>query len=201
MHISEGILSPPVLVAGASLAVAGVAYGLKKMDMESTPKVGVLSSAFFVATLIHVPIGPASIHLVLNGLMGMLLGWAAFPAIMVALLLQAMLFQYGGFTTLGINTVNMAAPAVVCYYLFRGLVHAGGMKRAAAAGFACGFVSLSLSILGAASALVLTHKAFLAPVKVVLAAHLPVMVIEGIVTAFVLVFLKKVRPEVVEVRG
>lgn len=47
--------------------------------MESIPKVGVLSSAFFVATLIHVPVGPSSIHLVLNGLMGVMLGWAAFP--------------------------------------------------------------------------------------------------------------------------
>ena len=199
MHISEGILSPPVLLAGASLAAAGVAYGLKKMDMESIPKVGVLSSAFFVATLIHVPVGPSSIHLVLNGLMGVMLGWAAFPAIMIALALQAMLFQYGGFTTLGVNTVNMAAPAVICYYLFRGAVRSEGAKMAAAAGFACGFVSLTLSILGAAASLLLTQKAFLAPVKVVLVAHLPVMIIEGLVTAFVLAFLKKVRPETVEV--
>lgn len=199
MHISEGVLSPPVLLAGITLAAAGVAYGLKKMDMESVPKVGVLSSAFFVATLIHVPIGPSSIHLVLNGLMGVILGWAAFPAIMIALLLQAMLFQYGGFTTLGVNTVNMAVPAVICYYLFRSLISSEGVKKAAAAGFVCGFVSLTLSILGAAASLLLTQKAFLAPIKVVLIAHVPVMVIEGIITAFALVFLKKVRPEIMEV--
>lgn len=199
MHVSEGILSPPVLLAGASLAVAGVACGLRKIDMESIPKVGVLSSAFFVATLIHVPIGPSSIHLVLNGLMGLLLGWAAFPAVMIALLLQAMLFQYGGFTSLGVNTVNMALPAVICYYLFRGMIRSPGVRKAAVAGFACGFVSLVLSILGASAALVLTQKGFLAPVRVVLIAHIPVMVIEGIITAFALVFLKKVRPEIVEV--
>jgi len=74
MHISEGICSPPVLAAGLGLAVAGVAYGLRKIDTESIPRVGVLSSAFFVASLIHVPIGPTSVHLVLNGLMGLLLG-------------------------------------------------------------------------------------------------------------------------------
>jgi cobalt/nickel transport system permease protein len=118
---------------------------------------------------------------------------------MIALALQAMLFQYGGFTTLGVNTVNMAAPAVICYYLFRGAVRSEGAKMAAAAGFACGFVSLTLSILGGAASLLLTQKAFLAPVKVVLVAHLPVMAIEGLVTAFVLAFLKKVRPETVEV--
>ena len=46
-------------------------------------------------------------HLILNGLLGMLLGWAAFPSIFVALMLQAILFQYGGITVLGVNTFNM----------------------------------------------------------------------------------------------
>jgi len=198
VHISEGICSPPVLVAGMALAAAGVAYGMKKIDTQSIPKVGVLSSAFFVASLIHVPIGPSSVHLVLNGLMGLLLGWAAFPAIMIALLLQGVLFQYGGLTSLGVNTVNMALPAVISYYLFRGMLKGGGMKKTALAGFACGFVSLTLSIAAVALTLLLTQKGFLITVQVVLAAHIPVMVIEGIVSAFALVFLKKVKPEIIE---
>jgi len=132
--------------------------------------------------------------------MGLLLGWAAFPAIMIALLLQGVLFQYGGLTTLGVNTVNMAVPAVVCYYLFRGMVRSQDIRKVAVAGFACGFVSLTLSILAVALTLVLTHKAFLVMVQVVLAAHIPVMVIEGIVTAFALVFLRKVNPELIEVK-
>ena len=199
MHISEGICSPPVLAAGMVIAAAGVAYGMKRIDTQSIPKVGVLSSAFFVASLIHVPIGPTSVHLVLNGLMGLLLGWAAFPAIMIALLLQGVLFQYGGLTSLGVNTVNMALPAVICYYLFRGMVRSEDVKKVAFAGFACGFVSLTLSIVAVALTLLLTQKAFLVTVEVVLAAHVPVMVIEGLVTAFALVFLKKVKPEIIEV--
>ena len=199
MHISEGICSPPVLAAGMVLAAAGVAYGMKKTDTQSIPKVGVLSSAFFVASLIHVPIGPTSVHLVLNGLMGLLLGWAAFPAIMVALLLQGVLFQYGGLTSLGVNTVNMAFPAVICYYLFRGMVRSEDVKKVAFAGFACGFVSIVLSIAAVALTLLLTQKAFLVTVEVVLAAHVPVMVIEGIITAFTLIFLKKVKPEMIKV--
>jgi cobalt/nickel transport system permease protein len=181
------------------IAAAGVAYGMKKIDTESIPRVGVLSSAFFVVSLIHVPIGPTSVHLVLNGLMGLLLGWAAFPAIMIALLLQGVLFQYGGLTSLGVNTVNMALPAVICYCLFRGMIRTGNVKRIALAGFACGFVSLTLSIAFVALTLLLTQKGFLVTVQVVLLAHIPVMVIEGIVTAFALVFLKKVKPEIIEV--
>ncbi|MFC1526937.1 energy-coupling factor ABC transporter permease, partial [Candidatus Latescibacterota bacterium] len=77
MHISEGVLSPPVLAAGAALAAGGLAIGLKRMQPHDVPKVAVLSSAFFVASLIHVPIGPTNAHLVLNGVTGLLLGWAS----------------------------------------------------------------------------------------------------------------------------
>ena len=70
MHISEGVLSAPVLATGAALTAAGCGIGLKKLDYDRVPQVAILTSAFFVASLIHVPIGPSSVHLVLNGLMG-----------------------------------------------------------------------------------------------------------------------------------
>ncbi|MBW2633120.1 MAG: cobalt transporter CbiM, partial [Deltaproteobacteria bacterium] len=122
MHISEGILSAPVLIAGGGAAIAGTALGLKAIDYDRISTVGILSSAFFVASLIHVNVGPSSTHLVLNGMVGLMLGWAAFPAILVALILQAFLFQYGGITVLGVNTVIMALPAVICYYVFSPLL-------------------------------------------------------------------------------
>ena len=89
MHIAEGVLSPAVLGGGAVLALAGTAQGLRRLEYDRLVTVGILSAAFFVASLIHVPVGLASAHLVLNGLVGVLLGWAAFPSILVALLLQA----------------------------------------------------------------------------------------------------------------
>ena len=129
MHISEGVLSAPVLIGGAALAVAGTAIGLKKIDYDRIMTVAILSAAFFVASLVHVPIGPGSAHLLLNGLLGLMLGWAAFPSILVALLLQAVLFQFGGLTVLGLNTFNMAAPAVFCFYVFRPLLEKGNAVR------------------------------------------------------------------------
>ena len=95
MHISEGVLSGPVLLAGGALAAGGTAIGLKNMDYDRIAQVGILSSAFFIASLIHVNIGPSSVHLILNGILGLLLGWTAFPAILVALTLQSMFFQFG----------------------------------------------------------------------------------------------------------
>ena len=73
MHISEGVLSPAVLGAGAVLAAAGIVIGLRKLDYDRLMTVAILAAAFFVGSLIHVPIGPSSVHLILNGLLGMLL--------------------------------------------------------------------------------------------------------------------------------
>ena len=81
MHISEGILSAPVLICSGAIAAAGTINGLKKVDYEHIMPTALLSSTFFVASLIHVPLGPGSVHLVLNGLLGIILGWAAIPGI------------------------------------------------------------------------------------------------------------------------
>jgi cobalt/nickel transport system permease protein len=197
MHISEGVLSPAVLAGGAALAAAGTALGLKKMDYEAIPRVAILSAAFFVATLIHVPVGPVGLHLVLNGLMGLLLGWLAVPAILIALFLQALLFQFGGLTVLGVNTVIMALPAVVCFYLFRPFLRRQGTLAAIAA-FGCGFTAILLGGLLIAVALLGTGQAFLQVAELAVLAHIPLMIIEGIITLLVFLFIEKVRPEMLE---
>lgn len=199
MHISEGVLSPAVLLGGAALAAAGVTVGMKNMKQKEIPTIGILSAAFFVASLIHVPAGPVSAHLILNGLVGLVLGWKAFPAILVGLALQALLFQFGGITTLGVNTLNMALPAIICYHLFKnGLKTDTGRHTVMICAFATGFFSVLLSGVMVGLSLYLTGKAFLPAAKLVVAAHLPVMFIEGVLTTTCILFLKKVRPEILE---
>ncbi|MBW2437523.1 MAG: cobalt transporter CbiM [Desulfobacterales bacterium] len=193
MHISEGVLSGPVLISGGALAAVGTAIGLKKLDYDRIAQAGILSAAFFVASLIHVPIGPANAHLILNGLVGLLLGWAAFPAILVALVMQAVLFQFGGITTLGVNSIIMALPAVLCYLICSPFLHRKSALALSAA-FACGFLSVLLSALILGLALVFTEENFFEVSAIVIAAHIPVMIIEGLVTAMCVAFLKKVQP-------
>jgi len=195
MHISEGVLSGQVMAAGGALAFAGTAVGLKKIDYDRMVHVAILSSAFFVASLIHVNLGPSSVHLILNGIVGLLLGWAAFPAMLTALLLQAILFQYGGITALGVNTVIMALPAVICYYLV-GPLPGRSPRYTFVAGFLAGAGSVGLAALGLGSALYFTEKNFLEVSMLVMTANLPVMIIEGIVTGFCVTFLLKVYPEI-----
>jgi len=195
MHISEGILAWPVLAAGAAVAAAATGVGLRRMSEERVPRVAILSAAFFVASLIHVPVGPASVHLILNGLIGLLLGWMAFPAVLVGLVLQAVLFQFGGLTTLGANTVIMAAPAVGCHYLFRSGVASRRRGVAWACAFLCGAGAVFLGSLLVALSLVFTGEAFIGVARLVVAAHLPVMVVEGFITALCISFLRRVKPE------
>jgi cobalt/nickel transport system permease protein len=198
MHISEGALSAPVLIAGTAAAFLGTAIGLKKLDYDQIPRVSVLSATFFVASMIHLPVGVSSVHLILNGLMGLLLGWASFPAILVALFLQAVLFQFGGLTTLGVNTVIMAAPAVFCYYLFSAGARRTGVLLSAIFGFAAGALAVLISSLLVGVALVFTARGLEKPALVIVMVHIPVMVVEGFVTATVVSFLRTVRPEVLE---
>ena len=194
MHISEGVLSPPVLMAGGALTVIGSAIGLRKLDYERIMTVSLLTATFFVASLIHVPLGPGNIHLVLGGLMGIILGWSCFPAILVALFLQTLFFHYGGLVVLGVNTTVMALPALVCFYLFHPLVEADGIKRKIGA-FGAGFLAILLSSLLMALALTSTDKGFFQAARLVVAAHIPLMIIEGIITMFTVSFLAKVQPE------
>ncbi len=188
-------MSGQVLVAGGVLAFAGTAIGLKKIDYDRIVHVAILASAFFVASLIHVNLGPSSVHLILNGVVGLLLGWAAFPAILVALLLQAVFFQYGGITALGVNTLIMATPAVVCYYLFSPFLNRG-KRTVFAASFMAGAGSVLLSCLFLGFALYFTEKSFLEVSILIITANLPIMIIEGVVTGFMVTFLQRVYPEI-----
>ena len=194
MHISEGYLSGPVLISGAVIAAAGTAVGLKKLDYERIAQAGILAAAFFVASLVHVPIGPSNAHLIMNGIVGLLLGWGAFPVILVALLLQGVFFQFGGVTTLGVNTVVMAGPAVAVYYLFGHWVLRPGWPGKSAA-FCCGAGAVALAAILMATSLLFTDEKFLAVAGTAIALHIPVMIIEGVVSAVCVSFLAKVKPE------
>ncbi|MHB1033191.1 MAG: cobalt transporter CbiM [Pirellulales bacterium] len=203
MHIWEGVLSQSalgtgVLVAGAALTAAGTAIALRKLDYEQVPRVAVLSSTFFVVSLIQVPLGPASEHLTLNGLVGLVLGWAAFPAMLIALFLQAAL-GVGGLTALGVNTLNMALPAVACYYLFNRAARNGTHTAAFWYGFAAGAIAILASATMTALTLLAAGDAFRNVSLLMLLGHLPLAVIEGLVTGSVVVFLRKVQPELLAV--
>ncbi|MDR3320554.1 MAG: cobalt transporter CbiM [Desulfovibrio sp.] len=196
MHISEGVLSPAVLGAGATLTSLGVAAGMLRLDYDRLMTVALLSAAFFVGSLVHIPVGVGSVHLVLNGLLGILLGWAAFPAILTALALQAFLFQYGGLTVLGVNTFSMAFSGVLAGYAYKTVARClPGPQGQKAAAFCGGALGVALAGFFTAMALALSDENFLVAAKLLFFAHLPVMALDGLITMFTVTLIVLVRPE------
>lgn len=195
MHISDGILSAPVLAGGWAVAAGLAAVTLRKIQLEEIPKISVLTAMFFVADLVHVPAGPTSVHLILNGLMGIVLGIRAFPAIFLGVALQTILLGHGGVTVIGENAVNLGGGALVAFgvWQLRHLTHF--KKREVVFGALAGAVGVFSSGMFMATALLLTGREFLVQAKLVVVAHSVIMILEAIVAGTCAGFLARVKPE------
>jgi cobalt/nickel transport system permease protein len=127
--------------------------------------------------------------------MGLVLGVLTIPAVFVGLLLQSVLFGFGGLTTLGINTVNIALPGVLLGALFSPLVARSSVTMATLLAAICGALAVALAGTGVALALVLSASEFVPSAKILLVTYLPLMVAEALITGFAIAFLKRVKPE------
>lgn len=186
-------------MVSAVAAIGAAAVSLKKTEISDVPKVAVMTAAFFVASLIHVKIGPTSSHLVLNGLLGAVLGIAAFPSIFAALIFQAIMYQHGGLTTLGVNALIMGIPALISGLIFRYRSSGSTVLRGVRA-FISGSASVMLSAAGAALYLITAGKEFYSTAKIVMYMNIPVAVIEGAATVFIVSFLVKVKPDILGIK-
>ncbi|MEY3220263.1 MAG: cobalt transporter CbiM [Pseudomonadota bacterium] len=201
MHIADGIISIPILIVSSVITVIGINIGLKQLEPSKIPLAAMLAAVFFLAGLIHLPIGFGSVHLVMNGLCGILLGWAAFPIMLVVLLLQVMLFGFGGITTLGLNTLIMALPALPLYYLLGKDLWRLDKRAIFWRGCLAGILGILLgSFLMSGSFYLTDQKAFQEMSGLILLAHLPVMLVESIITGTMLVFLYRVEPQWLQMR-
>lgn len=203
MHLSEGVLHTPVLLAGVVFAVVGVAVGLRRLESERLPLTALFAAAFFVAGTIHVPVGIGSVHLILNGMAGLFLGWAVFPAFLIALLLQVLFFSFGGFAVLGVNLCVMALPAVAAHYVLRGYLKPGmGPMAKLFAGLGAGIIGVGGA--GVLASLVLAldgGKHYQDLIALLLLSHLPVFILDGIISYGVISLLSKMYPSALQSIG
>lgn len=203
MHLADGVLSGPVLAATSAAAALGVAIGLKRLTEERLPAAALMGAAFLVASAIHVPVGVGSVHLVLNGLAGLMLGWALFPVLCVSLLLQAVLFSFGGLSTLGTNLLILALPGVLVHHLLHlrvagpgGVLGDGSRVRWLLAGICCGVVgvggaALLVSLVLSASG----GSAFSSLAALFVAAHVPVLIVDSLISGLALAMLVRLAPD------
>lgn len=216
MHIPDGILPAQVCVGGYAVTGLMTWYTLRRIrrtsdPAEEIPKASLLAAAFFVGSSISIPIPPASVHLVLNGLLGAMLGYYAVPAILVGLFLQAVLIGHGGITTLGVNAAMMGIPALLAARVFQ-FRHQLDKRLAAPqaiglSAFLAGALGIGLSTVVFFSLIIFTLPSDLnaategRALTGLMLSHIPIVLMEGVFTALLALFLRRVKPELLESRG
>lgn len=193
MHISDGILTSEVIIATSIISVGFLFYSIKTLKDKNIALVSAMGAIFFIASFVHIPLGPTQIHLILIGIIGILLGSQVFLAILIALILQATLLGYGGLTSLGANLFIMALPAFIIYILVKkGLLNFLGDKLKY---FFIGFLSVFLATIFLALILSLSKEEYLYASYTIILANIPAMIVEGLITLFLVNYLKRSIPE------
>jgi len=184
-----------MLAAGFLFTLILLVFSMRNIRIEEIPKVSLITAALFVASLVHFPIGPTSVHLIMNGLAGILLGRRAFIGVFVALTLQAVFFQHGGLSVLGVNAFNIGVPALLAWQLFEKRRGLESPHLEAVFGALAGGLAVMASVLLVSLELLALGEAFNEISLLVIGAHLPVMIIEALVVGAAAGFLLKVKPE------
>lgn len=196
MHISDGIISIEIATVSAVATLAFCVYSFRNLTNEKIALVASMSALFFVTSFIHIPFGVTQIHLMLIGFIGIFLGSLAFISIAIALILQALLLGFGGLSSLGANILVMALPAYLVYLIFKlGILKKLNEKVKF---FLVGFIGVFISSLLLFSVLVFSKDEYLAVAYSIIAVNIPTMILEGIVTMFLLLYIKKSMPKLLK---
>lgn len=121
VHIADNTITPAWQLTGNGAALLLVLFGAYRLREEEVPRIALLTAGFFVASSIHIAVGPTSVHLLLNGLVGVVLGRRAALAIPVGVFMQAVLLSHGGYYVMGVNCCVMTVPALAAWQIFASL--------------------------------------------------------------------------------
>lgn len=212
MHMSDALVSPivgGVLWAGAAVAAAASVKKLNKDDLfesKKVPLMGVMGAFVFAAQMINfaIPGTGASGHIAGGLMLAAMLGpQAGFLTITVILAIQSLFFADGGLLALGCNIVNMGFFSCFIAYplLFRPLVRKGMTAgRITAASVIASIAGLQLGAFSAVLETLASGRAelpFGTFVLMMQPIHLAIGIAEGLITAAMLVFMRRVAPEAV----
>jgi len=207
MHIPDGVLDPKVAVVTGAAAVAGLGYGLKRLEKSlgerTTVLMGVMAAFVFAAQMVNFPVGlGVSGHLLGGVLAAVLLGpWAGAVVIAAVLIVQCFLFGDGGLTALGANFVNMGLiGAVGGYSVYAPLRRAIGGRKGVLIG---AMVAAWFAVLLASGAFAVELAAsgrwsnFFRVLSWMTLVHTAIGVGEAVITGLVLRFVLLTRPDLV----
>ena len=211
MHMADALLAPAVAATmyAASATAAGVSiHQLKKDDEpQKLPTMAVTSALVFAGQMINytIPGTGSSGHMCGGMLLSALLGpQAGFLSMIVILTIQCLFFADGGLMALGANIWNMAFyGCFVGYYLiWRPIMQLKSDMSTRVRIILASIAGCVLTLqLGAFSVVLettlsgITELPFGAFLALMQPIHLAIGLIEGVVTAAVLVFVYESRPE------
>ncbi len=211
MHMADALLSPTVGGAMWTITAFTIAYCSKKvrseMDDRKIPLMGVLGAFIFAAQMINftIPVTGSSGHLGGGLILSILLGpYAAFLTIASVLVVQALFFADGGLLALGCNIFNLGFfPAFVAYpFIYRKI--SGSTPSPARISFAAMAAAVIGLQLGAFGVVVETFASGISSLPFATFAgimqpiHLAIGMVEGLVTASVISFVYKAKPEILQ---
>ena len=207
MHMADALLSPTVGGTMWLATAATIGYCSRQVhrsaDDARVPLMGVLGAFVFTAQMINftIPATGSSGHLGGGLLLAILLGpQAAFLTIASVLTIQAFFFADGGLLALGANIFNLGFfPCFLAYpFLYRPLVGKNPSSgRIALAAVVAGLAGLQMGAFGVVVETVssgisaLPFKSF---VLLMLPIHLAIGLVEGVVTAAVVNFVRQADP-------
>jgi len=207
MHIPDGFLDLQVAGLFYVLSIAVVGYSLykarKTLDEKMVPLVGVVAAAIFAAQMLNWPIpGGTSAHFVGGALAGILLGpYVGCLAMAVVLTVQCLAFGDGGITALGANIWNMAIVDVFAgYAIYKAIAD----KNRTLAAFVAGWIGITLAatFCGIEIGISSSFKFQITQTVPVMAVwHCALGIIEGAITAAVVEYIAKSRPDILGVRA
>ncbi len=212
MHMADALVSPVVGGGMWAVSVGIIAYSSRRIkeiiNDKIVPLMGVLGAFVFAAQMINftIPGTGSSGHLTGGLLLTILLGpYEAFLVMASILTVQALLFADGGLLALGCNIFNMAFPACFIAYPFIyrpiALVSKPSTLRLLVGSVAAAVIALQIGAFGVVLETLLSgiselpFKTFLLFMQPI---HLAIGLVEGVVTAGVISFLYRVRPEFFE---
>ena len=206
MHMADALLAPGVAGIMYACSTAAAGHSIQKLDKDKedqlVPVMGVMGAFVFAAQMINftIPGTGSSGHLCGGMLLTAVVGpYAAFLTMIGVLLIQCLVFADGRLMALGANVWNMAFyGCFVGALIWRAFMRKGITRKKIIAASLLGCV-LTLQ-LGAFSVTLetlasgITELPFTAFLAVMQPIHLAIGLVEGAVTAAVLVFLQEARP-------
>ncbi len=209
MHMADALLSPTVGGTMWAVSAGTIAYCSRKvrreLDDRKVPLMGVLGAFLFAAQMINftIPGTGSSGHLGGGLLLAILLGpYAAFLTISSVLFVQALFFADGGLLALGCNIFNMGfIPAFIVYPLvYKRLIgREPGRGRLMAVTILAAVIGLQLGPFSVVLETVcsrISSLPFTTFLMLMQPIHLAIGLVEGGVTATVVSFVYRARPEI-----